>query len=67
MYEMWKPVELCAAHFDNVMFEQSEEELSKLNMRQVWEAKMDVGKNLLTVFTQYEGAAEDNAILKVRI
>ncbi|XP_038068700.1 trichohyalin-like isoform X2 [Patiria miniata] len=42
----------------------SEEELSKLRMKQVWEAKMGVGKNVLNVFTQYEGAAEDDDILK---
>ena len=50
-----------------VFFLQSEEELSKLRLKQVWEAKANIGKNLLLVFTQYEGAAEDDDILKVSI
>ncbi|XP_071784125.1 uncharacterized protein [Asterias amurensis] len=46
------------------LVEMSEEELSKLRLKQVWEAKANIGKNLLLVFTQYEGAAEDDDILK---
>ncbi|XP_022097553.1 trichohyalin-like isoform X2 [Acanthaster planci] len=42
----------------------SEEELSKMRIKQIWEVKMGIGKNVLNVFTQYEGAAEDDAILK---
>ena len=46
---------------------QNEEQLSTLRSQQIWERQKEKGKNILIVFTLYEGVGSEEELLTVGI
>ncbi|XP_071495122.1 uncharacterized protein [Diadema antillarum] len=46
------------------IFTMTEEQLSRLRMDQIWARHNEQGRNVLTIFTQYEGVGDEDSLLQ---